>query len=119
MTPDTASAEQAIAGVVESLCRARQFLLDPSPRNIDCSRILMAQCAGQLASVIECSRSGGESLRESIGLVRRELGTIASLLASAASYRRGLLNAMRAAAGAEMMVSDNGSEKVQRVHVLC
>lgn len=122
MTRDGASPEQSIASVLDSLRRARVFLLDPGPRNIDCCRMIMAQCAEQTRDLIRNAailRSAGRDFRESIELMRKELGVITALLASAAGYRRGMLQAMRAAAGPAAELPGNCAEKAQRVHVLC
>ncbi|HTA44380.1 MAG TPA: hypothetical protein VK789_18150 [Bryobacteraceae bacterium] len=118
MTPDQASPEQAIAGILDSLRRAREFLLDPSPQNIDCCGMMLGQCANRMAGLLGNPEltSGTEN---SMALVRTELNAIAGLLASAATFRRDLLKVMRAAASPLAIPGDTTSQKAQRVHVLC
>lgn len=118
--------DQLIAGVLDSLRGAREFLLDPSPQNIDCCRMIMGQCAERMAGLVQCPQLAsyaGENFANSIRLVRDELSTIAGLLTSAATFRRDLLRAMRGAVQAAIPI-DNPSQKhpaakVRRVHVLC
>ncbi len=82
----------------------------------------MAQCAERMARLgqnPEIASGDTEGFAASIRQVRDELAAISGLLASAARFRRGLLQAMRGAAEEPAAAVDNPPEKVRRLHVLC
>lgn len=116
--------ERAAVNVLDLLRRAREFLLDPTPQNIDCCRILMARCAEDMTGMArdpELASGHGEGFKAIIRQVQNELGAIAELLASAARFRRDALKIMRAAAKSLDAVEKPAEKipgKVHRVHVL-
>lgn len=125
-SPDTA---RLIAEMLASLRRSRDFLLDPTPQNIDCCRMILGRCADQLGPLAGNPTIAARAARDnasSFQLARKELSSIAGLLGSAATFRRDLLQAMRAAADIPAIVIDASAqhhppqdpEKVQRLHVL-
>ena len=122
MTPDRANPEQEIAQILETLRRSREFLLDPSPQNIDYCGMMASQCATRMARLLEkpeLAMGAGKSL----DLVRSEINAITDLLASAATFRRNLLGVMHAAALPITTTAnpslEEASEKARSVHVLC
>jgi hypothetical protein len=115
-----ATPEAAIAEVLDTLERAREFLLDPNPQNIDCCRVTMAQCAERMAEVAHDPNLASlteERLMASMKPVQDELRRISALLGSAAAFHRDVLQVMRGASPAPVIPMDAHVEKVRRVHV--
>lgn len=110
------TAEREIAEILESLRRSREFLLDPSPQNIDCCGMMAGHCATRMARLLETPELASGA-GKSLDLVRGEINAISALLTSAASFRRELLSVMRAAAPSSA-IQNPPSEKAQSVHVL-
>lgn len=124
--PQQPNRETVVAEVLDLLRRSREFLLDPTPQNVDCCRMIMAQCAGRLEGIAhdpESNPQAREAFAASIHLVREELRRIAGLLAAAARFRHDLVEVMRVAEPAPAIPSEpleaEAPEKARRVQVLC
>jgi hypothetical protein len=135
MNVEAGDPNRVIAGVLDSLRQSRGLLLDPSPRNVDCCRVAVAQCT-QTVGKLAADRAGWDrgQLTASLLLVRCELGAITELLDSAAVFRRDMLKAISdasrhaapialAARSDQFMPIDShanqsADQKVPRVHVL-
>ena len=120
MSPESGPTE-VITGVVDSLRQSRELLLDPSPRNVDCCRVAIAQCIQKVAGLMEGDRSrwNKHELRPPLLQIRGELGALSNLLNSAAAFRRGMLTAVSAAERPRAISADAGDvQTVPHVHLL-
>ncbi|HXJ41515.1 MAG TPA: hypothetical protein VNH18_19710 [Bryobacteraceae bacterium] len=117
--PAEPNPDRLILNVLDSLKRARALLLDPAPQNIDCCRMIVAQCVHGMTELVNDTRpeTRGHSIT-SVRLVRDELHSIAALLESAADFRRDILRVMTAAAPAPVIPMGTPGKKAPGVQLL-
>lgn len=99
MTPNNSETPGvSAAAIADDLRELRELLTDPSPANIDRCRAVLSRGVVRLNGAAASFRETGNAagMEKSLLSIRTELNAVASLLDSAATFRRDILRIVAA-----------------------